>query len=150
MRLTRRDGDQDLTKFSATLPPGMVAKLAGVSECPDAAIANARAKTGKQELASPSCPASSQIGRVLGGAGVGSQLTYVRAWGIKADLAARFERPDGWDSASRDRVCTVRCGARLCARGSPTREILQGNRRSFNSGRCALGKNTQSFLTDSP
>jgi len=77
MRLTRRDGDQDLTKFSATLPPGMVAKLAGVSQCPGAAIANARAKTGKQELASPSCPASSQIGRVLGGAGVGSQLTYV-------------------------------------------------------------------------
>jgi hypothetical protein len=77
MRLTRRDGDQDLTKFSATLPPGMVAKLAGTAQCPDAAIAAARAKTGKQELASPSCPISSQIGRVLAGAGVGSQLTYV-------------------------------------------------------------------------
>jgi hypothetical protein len=77
MRLTRRDGDQDLTKFSAKLPPGMVAKLAGTTECPDAAIAAAKAKTGLQEQASPSCPSSSQIGRALGGAGVGSQLLYV-------------------------------------------------------------------------
>jgi hypothetical protein len=76
MRLTRRDGDQDVTKFSATLPPGMVAKLAGVSECPDASIEAAKAKTGLAEQASPSCPASSQIGRVLAGAGVGSVLTY--------------------------------------------------------------------------
>ena len=57
MRLTRRDGDQDLTRFSATLPPGVVAKLAGVSECSDAAIAAAKTKTGLQELAAPSCPA---------------------------------------------------------------------------------------------
>jgi hypothetical protein len=77
MRLTRRDGDQDLTKFAAKLPPGMVAKLAGTTQCPDAAIAAAKAKTGLQEQANPSCPASSQIGRVLAGAGVGSVLTYV-------------------------------------------------------------------------
>ncbi len=76
MRLTRNDGDQDLTKFSATLPPGMVAKLAGVSKCPDSAIESARTKTGKAEQASPSCPASSEIGHVLGGAGVGQVLTY--------------------------------------------------------------------------
>ncbi len=77
MRLTRRDGDQDLTKFSATLPPGMVAKLAGTSECPEGAIAQAKTKSGKEELASPSCPASSEIGHTLAGAGVGSVLTYV-------------------------------------------------------------------------
>ena len=77
MRLTRRDGDQDLTRFDATLPPGVVAKLAGVSRCSDADIALAKAKRGRQELASPSCPANSQIGQVQGGAGVGSQLTYV-------------------------------------------------------------------------
>jgi len=77
MRLTRKDGDQDLTRFSAKLPPGMVAKLAGTTECPDANIAIAKTKTGLQEQASPSCPASSQIGRALGGAGVGSQLLYV-------------------------------------------------------------------------
>jgi hypothetical protein len=77
MRLTRRDGDQDMTRFSATLPPGMVAKLAGTSFCPEASIEAAKSKTGKAEQASPSCPESSRIGRALGGAGVGSQLTWV-------------------------------------------------------------------------
>lgn len=77
MRITRGDGEQDLTRFSAVLPPGVVAKLAGVGRCPDASIALAKTKSGRQELASPSCPASSQIGRVLTGAGVGSALTYV-------------------------------------------------------------------------
>jgi hypothetical protein len=87
MRLTRRDGDQDLTRFDATLPPGVVAKLAGVSKCPDAQIALAKAKTGKAELASPSCPANSKIGSVEAGAGVGSQLTYVPG---SVYLAGRF------------------------------------------------------------
>jgi hypothetical protein len=77
MRLTRRDGDQDLTRFDATLPPGVAGKLAGVSKCPDAQIALAKAKTGRAELASPSCPANSKLGSIQAGAGVGSQLTYV-------------------------------------------------------------------------
>ena len=77
MRLTRRDGDQDLTRFDATLPPGVVAKLAGLSKCADAQIAAAKAKDGREELAAPSCPAGSEIGSVKAGAGVGSQLTYV-------------------------------------------------------------------------
>jgi hypothetical protein len=77
MRLTRSDGQQDLTKFSATLPPGVTGKLAGIAKCPDQAIAGAKAKTGKAEQASPSCPASSLIGHVLAGAGVGTALTYV-------------------------------------------------------------------------
>ncbi len=77
MRITRRDGEQDITRFSATLPPGEVAKIAGVPTCQDAAIAAAKGRSGKAELASPSCPAASQIGTVLAGAGVGSALTYV-------------------------------------------------------------------------
>lgn len=77
MHVTRSDGEQDLTRFDALLPQGLVPKLAGVSQCPDAAIAAAKAKTGRAEITSPSCPASSQIGRVLGGAGVGPALTYV-------------------------------------------------------------------------
>jgi hypothetical protein len=76
MRLSRRDGDQDLTRFSTRLPPGLTAKLAGLSSCPDAAIAAAKAKTGSAEQVSPSCPASSRIGSVLAGAGVGQVLTY--------------------------------------------------------------------------
>ena len=77
MRLTRRDGDQDLTRFDATLPPGVLGRLAGVGRCPDAQIAAAEAKSGKAELAAPSCPLNSRIGSVSAGAGVGSQLTYV-------------------------------------------------------------------------
>lgn len=77
MRLTRRDGDQNLTRFDATLPKGMVGKLAGVTQCSEADIAAARGRTGRAELAVPSCPSSSRLGTVYGGAGVGSQLTYV-------------------------------------------------------------------------
>jgi hypothetical protein len=78
MRLIREDGEQDMTKFSAILPPGELGSLAGVDKCPDSAIGIARSKTGKQELASPSCPANSLIGHTLAGAGVGSALTYVK------------------------------------------------------------------------
>ncbi len=77
MHLTRADGEQSLTRFDAVLPAGVVPKLAGIPSCTDAQIAAAKAKTGRQELAFPSCPAASQIGRVLAGAGVGSALTYV-------------------------------------------------------------------------
>ncbi|HEX8689018.1 MAG TPA: hypothetical protein VF729_02120 [Solirubrobacterales bacterium] len=78
LRLTRRDGDQDLTRFDATLPQGVLAKLAGVDKCPDAAIEAAKAKSGRSELAFPSCPANSRIGSALGGAGVGPLLTEAR------------------------------------------------------------------------
>ena len=78
MRLTRRDGDQDLTKFSSVLPEGLLPKLAGVGKCAQASIEAAKARTGRSELASPSCPAASKIGTVAAGAGVGPQLTYVK------------------------------------------------------------------------
>jgi len=77
MRLIREDGEQDMTKFSSILPPGELGSLAGVSKCPDSAIAIAKSKTGSQELASPSCPSNSLIGHTLAGAGVGDALTYV-------------------------------------------------------------------------
>ncbi len=81
LRLSRKDGEQEFTHFSIKLPPGITGKLAGVPYCPDAAIAQARSRTGihggQEELDNPSCPAASQIGRTLVGAGVGSLLTYV-------------------------------------------------------------------------
>jgi hypothetical protein len=77
MQLTRSDGEQDITRFSSTLPPGLVAKLAGVGKCPDGAIEAAKSKTGREELAVPSCPSNSEIGHVMAGSGVGSALTYV-------------------------------------------------------------------------
>ncbi len=78
LRLTRTDSEQEFTHFSIKLPPGLTGKLAGVGTCPDADIARAAdpARTGAEEEAAPSCPASSQVGSLLVGAGVGPALTY--------------------------------------------------------------------------
>ena len=77
MRLQREDGEQDMTKFSSVLPPGVLGSLAGIEKCGPYAVAVAKQKTGREELANPSCPPNSQIGTTLAGAGVGSALTYV-------------------------------------------------------------------------
>ncbi|HEY7456511.1 MAG TPA: hypothetical protein VH703_04470 [Solirubrobacterales bacterium] len=77
MRLIRHDGEQDMTKFSSVLPPGVLGNLSGVGKCSDAQIAAAKAKSGREEQQSPSCPADSEIGRSLVGAGVGPVLTYI-------------------------------------------------------------------------
>jgi len=77
MRITRPDGHQSLTRFSAILPPGVTGRLAGLAQCPEGAIALARAKTGRAEQQLPSCPNASLIGHTLGGAGAGTSLTYV-------------------------------------------------------------------------
>ncbi len=80
LRMYRSDAEQEITRFSIKLPPGITGKLAGIPYCPDAAIAAAKARTGphggQEELDSPSCPAASEIGRTLAGAGVGPSLTY--------------------------------------------------------------------------
>jgi hypothetical protein len=77
VRLTRNDGEQEFTNFSIKLPPGILGKLAGIPFCPESAIAAAKAKSASEELATPSCPAASQVGRTLVGSGVGSIQTYV-------------------------------------------------------------------------
>lgn len=80
VRLFRTDSEQEIDRFSIKLPPGVVAKLAGVPFCSEAQIASAIARTGphggQEELESPSCPAASEIGHSLAGAGVGSALAY--------------------------------------------------------------------------
>jgi hypothetical protein len=76
IRITRNDGEQEITRFSSTLPAGLSAKLAGVPFCPDADIEAAKHVSGAQEEAQPSCPATSEIGHSLVGAGVGSVLAY--------------------------------------------------------------------------
>ncbi|MET0306442.1 MAG: hypothetical protein ABW196_09480 [Solirubrobacterales bacterium] len=62
LRITRPDGAQEIRQVKVNLPPGMVAKLKGVEYCPEASIAAAGSRSGKDELASPSCPASSLVG----------------------------------------------------------------------------------------
>ncbi len=80
LRLQRTDFDQELSGVEGTAPPGLLASLKGVGRCSDAAIAAAATpgRTGTEEVNSPSCPASSLVGSVDAGAGVGQVLTYVK------------------------------------------------------------------------
>jgi hypothetical protein len=78
LRLSRNNGSQRLSAVNVTLPPGLSAKLAGTTECSEAQIAAAIARSnpgeGALEKASPSCPASSEVGTVIAGAGSGNPL----------------------------------------------------------------------------
>ncbi len=78
LRLTRTDSEQEFSHFSIKLPPGLTGKLAGIGTCSDADIAQAANpnRTGTEEEANPSCPASSLVGSLQVGAGVGPALTY--------------------------------------------------------------------------
>src|SRR5262249_7792945 len=73
LNLSREDGSQRFSAIDAQLPPGLVGRLAGIPYCPDAALAAAAAKSGNEEIASPSCPAASQVGSGDVRAGAGSQ-----------------------------------------------------------------------------
>jgi hypothetical protein len=76
MKLARNDGSQRFAGLSVTLPPGLIGKVAGVQECPQADIEAAqrlsREGGGAAEQAQPSCPAGSEVGVVHVGAGSGA------------------------------------------------------------------------------
>jgi hypothetical protein len=65
LRVTRPDGQQNVSRIDATLPDGVLAKLAGVPLCGDA------------QAASGSCPAASQVGSTTVGVGEGAAPLYV-------------------------------------------------------------------------
>ena len=71
LKLVREDGSQEISSIDTTLPQGLVARLADIPYCPDAAIAAARGKTGAEEKAGPSCPQASEVGTVETAAGAG-------------------------------------------------------------------------------
>ncbi len=76
LHLTRSDGDQEITSYSAQLPPGLLGKIAGVPFCPESAIAAAAADDGFAQTERPSCPAASLIGHTTAGYGLGTALAY--------------------------------------------------------------------------
>jgi hypothetical protein len=76
LHLTRTDGEQEITSYSVSLPPGLLASIAGIPFCSEAQIDAARHQSGAESASSPACPAASRIGRTYTGYGVGSALAY--------------------------------------------------------------------------
>jgi len=65
MRLTRPDGQQDLSGIEMSLPPGLVARVGDVPLCPEA------------QLADGTCAAASQVGTTTVGAGPGINPVFI-------------------------------------------------------------------------
>jgi hypothetical protein len=85
--ITRPDGQQELKGTDVRLPRGLTAKLAGVSYCPEAAIAAAAANSGAAESTTPSCPGSSLVGSAVVSTGTGPEPTAITG---KAFLAGPY------------------------------------------------------------
>jgi hypothetical protein len=79
-RLTRPDASEEFSALAVSTPTSVIAKLAGVPYCPEAAIAQAASRSGPRqgalEASSPSCPAASQVGTTTAGAGAGPTPLY--------------------------------------------------------------------------
>jgi hypothetical protein len=78
--LTQESAEQNLAALNVTLPPGVLAKLAGVELCPDA------------QAATGACPAGSQIGTTTVAAGPGSSPLWIPQPG-KAPTAVYLTGP---------------------------------------------------------
>jgi hypothetical protein len=76
LHLTRKDTEQEITSYSAILPPGLTGKIGDIPYCPEQDIEAAKRNSGFAETANPSCPASSEIGHTIAGYGLGPVLTY--------------------------------------------------------------------------
>jgi hypothetical protein len=90
VELTRSDGDQFLSGLTVTTPPGFSGILKGIPYCPQAAIDQLGNPlySGLSEIASSACPAASQIGTAVAGAGAGNHPLYV---GGKVYLAGPYK-----------------------------------------------------------
>jgi hypothetical protein len=65
LSFSRSDSDQELSALTVSLPPGLLAKTAGVPLCSDA------------DASGGTCPAGSQVGTVQVGAGAGSDPLFL-------------------------------------------------------------------------
>lgn len=80
LRVTRDDGQPNISRIDATLPPGELAKLAGVGICPEGGAVGG------------TCPASSLLGSTTVGAGTGPDPLYLPQPG-KAPTAVYLAGP---------------------------------------------------------
>ena len=56
LHLTRTDAEQEITSYSATLPPGLLGKIAGIPFCPENLIEAAKHQTGAESATDPGLP----------------------------------------------------------------------------------------------
>jgi hypothetical protein len=79
LNLSREDGTQRFSALSVEMPPGLTGYLKGIPYCPDSTLAAIPAAEGTAaaEVATPACPAASQLGTVTVGAGAGANPFYV-------------------------------------------------------------------------
>jgi hypothetical protein len=86
LKVSREDGSQRIAGIDTTLPEGLTGKLADTPYCPEAAIAQAMARTkngdGALEKQSPSCPAASEVGTadITAGSGITPLHTGARIY----------------------------------------------------------------------
>jgi hypothetical protein len=76
LHLTRQDAEQEITSYSATLPPGLTGKVGGIPYCSEAEIEAAKRNSGFAETAHPSCPLATEIGHTIAGYGLGPVLSF--------------------------------------------------------------------------
>lgn len=92
LRLRREDGSQRFGAIDATLPEGLLGRLAGVGMCSDSQIAQAESRGGPEEgrleRENPSCPSVSEVGTVTVGAGAGPNPVYTQG---RAYLAGPYK-----------------------------------------------------------
>jgi hypothetical protein len=86
--LTREDGEQELKAATVDLPPGLTAKLAGLTYCPEAAISAASRRSAAEESGASSCPAGSLVGSATVHAGSGPEPLQISG---KAFLAGPYD-----------------------------------------------------------
>jgi hypothetical protein len=91
IHLSREDGSDRLTALNLTTPRGLTAYLKGIPYCPDAVLNSISPDpgTGQAQIDHPSCPAASQIGTAIAGAGAGPDPLFVDTG--KAYLAGPYK-----------------------------------------------------------
>jgi hypothetical protein len=147
LRIGRNDGEQNLSRIQATLPEGLLARLAGVALCPDAA-----APTGN-------CPAASQVGTTTVAAGPGETPVIVPEPG-KASTAVYLAGPykgapyslvvkvpaqagpfDLGTVTVRNALAVDPTTARVTAKSDPLPQILEGIPIAYRDIRVEVSRN---------
>lgn len=79
LEIRRADGDQYLSALHVSTPPGFLASLKGIPFCSESQIAQLMSSgySGAAEQGSSACPAASQVGTAIAGAGAGTHPVYV-------------------------------------------------------------------------